>query len=429
MKKRKLWIAAALAAVSMLAACKNTNTEVNMEQLPDGSDEAKDKVTDDTSERAEKETDEHPDAEDGFEPDLSQSFEVTLNPLGAITFQSFVPKDAADGEDAYFTIEKDGVVQQELKNPYTAVTVLFDKIDAVAFSDYNGDGYEDIIIIASYMAAGGPETPTGWQNIRYYEGSSAGRFAFDEPLSRQANGMIKDFSVASAKEFAQINAENGINDNGLTDNVYREKYKQALQTLVNDFVYPNGSAVDMSFIEEQDFSENQFAICDMDGDGIEELVISYGDASMAGMAYYVFQYEPESDSFREEIAVWPGVEVYDNGFITVQASHNHGKSGEFWPYAIYEYDPASDTYVLKYAMDAWEKKTFPTDADGNLFPDETDVSGSGYVYYIHEGGYDENTAPSDKTEYDKIVEHTYGSADAVQIDYTSITKEHIADIH
>lgn len=45
-------------------------------------------------------------------------------------------------------------------------------------------------------------------------------------------------------------------------------YKQALQTLVNDFVYPNGSAADMSFIEEQDFSENQFAICDMDGDGI-----------------------------------------------------------------------------------------------------------------------------------------------------------------
>lgn len=32
------------------------------------------------------------------------------------------------------------------------------------------------------------------------------------------------------------------------------------------------------------------------------------------------------------------------------------ETGSFWPYAIYEYDPASDTYVLKYAMDAWEKK-------------------------------------------------------------------------
>ena len=57
-----------------------------------------------------------------------------------------------------------------------------------------------------------------------------------------------------------------------------------------------------SFVEGDDFSGNQFAVCDIDQDGTEELLISYQDASMAGMVLYVFQYDAGTDAFTTELA-------------------------------------------------------------------------------------------------------------------------------
>ena len=72
---------------------------------------------------------------------------------------------------------------------------------------------------------------------------------------------------------------------------------------------------------------------------------------------------------------------------------------------------------------------FPDDYEGNAFSKETDISNTGIVYYIYEGGnYDGNAASVDETEYQKLLGETYGGMDTVQVDFLAITPEHINKI-
>ena len=206
---------------------------------------------------------------------------------------------------------------------------------------------------------------------------------------------------------------------------YHAKYKEALQNMIDNRVFPNGEQLYTNDGDNETvWGDNQFAITDIDGDGIDELLINFGNAPMAGEQFFVFQYEPDSDTFREELTEFPAAEFYDNGYVTVQASHNQGMAGEFWPYAIYQYDVAKDTYEQKYYIDAWDQVFYPKDYDGNPYPDAVDTSKTGIVYYIYEDVTKE-VDPVDKSEYDSLVTDTYGSATEVTIDYVDITQENI----
>ena len=55
----------------------------------------------------------------------------------------------------------------------------------------------------------------------------------------------------------------------------RQKYAESLRDLIRLHEFPNGVPVDTSYVEDDDFSGNQFAVCDIDQDGTEELLISY----------------------------------------------------------------------------------------------------------------------------------------------------------
>lgn len=106
-------------------------------------------------------------------------------------------------------------------------------------------------------------------------------------------------------------------------------------------------------------------------------------------------------------------------------------AGDFWPYSIFQYDKDSDSYLAVAFIDAWDKNLFPTDYDGAVFPDEADTSNSGFVYYIYRNSaaWDgAQPAPSDVTEYNRLLEETYGDCDTIRIDYLEITKENINQI-
>ncbi len=142
----------------------------------------------------------------------------------------------------------------------------------------------------------------------------------------------------------------------------RQKYAESLRDLIRLHEFPNGVPADTSFVEGDDFSGNQFAVCDIDQDGTEELLISYQDASMAGMVLYVFQYDAGTDAFTTELAEFPSVRFYSNGYVAADSSHNQGKGGKFWPYTIYRYDQDTDVYERVAYIDAGRKKCFPTDS-------------------------------------------------------------------
>ena len=213
--------------------------------------------------------------------------------------------------------------------------------------------------------------------------------------------------------------------------VAHEKYKEAMQNMLDNLVFPNGEQVYTNAESEDEqgsiWTDNKFAIADIDGDGTDELIINFSNAPAAGEVFYIFEYDEASDSLKEEFTEFPTPEFYDNGYVTAGASHNQGMAGDFWPYTIYKYDAESDTYVQQYYIDAWDKELFPQNFEGKDYPDEVDVSSTGTVYYLYED-VTKAVEPVDKADYDKLVADTYGSAAEVTIDYSDISQESIDKI-
>ncbi len=258
---------------------------------------------------------------------------------------------------------------------------------------------------------------------------------------RRKNIIKKAFALATA--FALLtalaacgngtgNSENSSEPNNQTTQANQtaahEKYKEAMQNMLDNRVFPNGEQV-YGGAETEDsagsiWTDNKFAITDIDGDGNDELIINFSNAPAVGEVFYIFEYEEDSDSLKEEFTEFPAVEFYDNGYVTAGASHNQGLAGDFWPYTLYKYDESKDSYVQQYYIDAWNKELYPQDFEGNAYPDEIDTSSTGTVYYLYED-VTKAVEPVDKTAYDKLARDTYGSAAKITIDYSDITQENI----
>ena len=132
----------------------------------------------------------------GYRLIKDQTFDVTLEPLGSVTFSSYKPDSCQNPlADVLFEIKKagktvcllDGVYEDNIRSNET-----FNKVEAVSFPDYNSDGFNDIIIICSYSPASGPETGTGYPEVRIYSGNTDGSFALESSLSENANSALAE---------------------------------------------------------------------------------------------------------------------------------------------------------------------------------------------------------------------------------------------
>ncbi len=101
-----------------------------------------------------------------------QSFRVSLAPVGDVFFASYLPNtEEMPLADVSFSIIKDG---WEITRLYGVcsdnirATEVFDKIDAITFTDYDEDGASDIIMILSYSPIS--DENTSYSEIRVYKG-------------------------------------------------------------------------------------------------------------------------------------------------------------------------------------------------------------------------------------------------------------------
>ena len=173
-------------------------------------------------------------------------------------------------------------------------------------------------------------------------------------------------------------------------------YQAALETLLNEHRFPE-DAESRTFFGDTP-SGDQFSVFDVDGDGRDELILTYTDTTMAEMGASIYDYDAEQDCLVQELAAFPMLTFYDNGVIQADWSHNPGLAGEFWPYTLYQYDKDADCYNPVGMVDAWDKAMFPEDFEGNPFPEDVDVSHSGYVYYIMEYANYNTDHPVDEAE-------------------------------
>ena len=151
-------------------------------------------------------------------------------------------------------------------------------------------------------------------------------------------------------------------------------FGKALWDAYQQGILPDGTTLDYTGMESA--AENEFALCDVDGDGQEELLLRWTQACMAGMQMDVFGYK--NGDIYTELTMFPSSTIYNNGVVVENWSHNQGLAGErFWPYSIYLYDRDADTYYAAGSVDAWDRNLV---SEG--FPADVDEDSDGMVYFL-----------------------------------------------
>jgi len=200
-------------------------------------------------------------------------------------------------------------------------------------------------------------------------------------------------------------------------------YEVLLRDLYENHVLPGGEEL-MSF---EGGAPDQFAVFDVDGDGIDELFILHTDAPMAGMVEKVYSFDPVSGEVREQFSDFPAMTFYDNGVVKVEASHNQGRAGDaLWPYTLWTYHAGTDSYVDVGVVDAWDKALGETYGDRS-FPTDVDQDGDGVVYYImNYGDYRLDEAYAvDKAHYELWLDTYLGDAEELDIPFQDLTAENL----
>lgn len=214
-----------------------------------------------------------------------------------------------------------------------------------------------------------------------------------------------------------------------------EKYQDILEGIYYDNLLPDGQPVAPRSVGDPEYP-NQFAVCDIDGDGAEELIVRYINTYTAGRFGVVYGYGAESGQLTTQLYEYTALNFYENGVVEVGWSHNQGLGGRFWPCTFYQYDPNTDTYVLLATADAWDREFHETDYNGNPFPDEIDTDGENIVFYVRPAGTEGSVAPISYTDFYRWYNDTIGFDPKrhtyldfpVEVPYQALTGENIAAI-
>lgn len=205
----------------------------------------------------------------------------------------------------------------------------------------------------------------------------------------------------------------------------RAKKMHKYADILTAFYYkqePEGGQLEYMESEE---TPNQYAIYDVDGDGREEVIISYTESSMAGMTARIYDYDADTNETILEIQEFPALTFYDNGAIKAEWSHNQGLGNDLWPYNLYSYDPETDSYVSRGSVDTWDKLFREEDYDGTSFPDELDTDGDGILYYLNDGSSDGETVTVNQAEYDAWYQSVVEDASELEIPWKSFDLDEI----
>ena len=206
-------------------------------------------------------------------------------------------------------------------------------------------------------------------------------------------------------------------------------YIRALDGILKDGIFPDGSAMASELASQTEGIT--FAVYDVDADGSDELIINYNFDIMAAKTTVIYDYNQDQDALRAEFSGFPKLAYYDNLTIEMGWSHNQGRAGnrdDFWPYTVYQYNHALDTYENMASVDAWDKELTETGPGGEDWPAELD-NGEGLVYWIMQqnSNYDASDLVSGE-EYRKWREMNFGRAHEVDIPFQPLTAENIAAI-
>lgn len=289
-----------------------------------------------------------------------------------------------------------------------------------------------ILCAASMLLAGCGGKDSGTEQldiepIEQTDGESGNISADGAEISEWEAEDVPD--SADAEDAADSDEENAEKAQALYAAQIRHYYGGVLSQIIAARQLPDGeldtSSLDAGFGEMRD---NHFAVTDIDGDGREELIVSYVNATMAGMEEIIYDYDPALGKLKRELTQWPALTYYDNGIIKAEASHNH-THGEFWPFALYQYEAESDSYQQIAYVHTWDKEISDVYED-QPFPDELDTDGDGTLFNISEGAeatYEYEDYKYNQADFEEWYNGMMEGAKEISIEYRPLEYESFAD--
>ena len=163
-----------------------------------------------------------------------------------------------------------------------------------------------------------------------------------------------------------------------------EAYVEVLEYAVKYNVWPDGGQV----LEENDLYyseiENYFAICDIDLDGNEELLIEINTNCMAGQITRVFDYDYQKKEVVEQLCAFPSFVLYDNGILCEYDSHNQTGCDAIHPFSLSRYDAKTDNYKYVGSAYAVNRECYYGE-----YKEELDKDNDGIIYFVSDGDVSE----------------------------------------
>lgn len=275
-----------------------------------------------------------------------QSFSVELNGWGEVEFVSYAPDQYGNpAADVTFELQRDGktvYVFPGVEEDNIRFNRKFDSVDAVTFQDYDGDGYEDIIIICTYDLPTGIDTENTApkQEARIYKAVEEG-FWYAESLSNRVNLGSEELSIAKIMERIKVDSEAVA---GLAENVQRQLEIFADKRdvwLIRDYpeygsyaVYDLNGDGKLELLTEVVmgtglFAENHFYQINETGDGIAEIPQDYyvGNADGGAEEFEIAWAKEYQKAFLEE---GTGIIYYLASDVTRNGAAEHYISEGAW---------------------------------------------------------------------------------------------------
>lgn len=204
------------------------------------------------------------------------------------------------------------------------------------------------------------------------------------------------------------------------------EYQSALRQIISEHVYPDGkdTGFDSSFGSMED---NQFALCDVTGDGVDELIVRFTTAPMAGNAETVYTFRQADGTLKQIFIASPNLTYYANGIIKEDWSHGSELAGEdYWPYTLYQYNAAEGSFEELAQVNMWSKAVDTVDFKGDPYPDDIDAEGAGTVFIL---GIADEVKTVSKSDYEQWLTDTMGDPAELDIPYQALSEENIGALN
>ena len=207
-----------------------------------------------------------------------------------------------------------------------------------------------------------------------------------------------------------------------TKNERLAEYRSALRQIVSEHVYPDGTdtGFDSAYGSMED---NRFALYDVNGDGVDELIVRFTTAPMAGNTETIYTFQQADGTLKELLTASPNLTYYEGGIIKEDWSHGSELAGEdYWPYTLYQYNAAEGSFEELAQVNMWSKAVDTVDFKGDPYPDDIDAEGAGTVFLL---GIADEVKTVSKSDYEQWLADTMGDPAELDIPYQALSEENI----